>query len=150
MWNTYLRENADWATHDSFELICEHLFDEIVLSKLDVKHDIDNVFCYQGEYLEEYQLYVDHKGKLPLMVNRELKSSGYWDHPVEWIPPDELYDIRLIGFFDFDQLGWRNFEFYRARILKCNSHPEIEQRDVLIRCHHVDVRIIDPEQKEKG
>lgn len=145
LWNAYLREGSEWETHENFQKICELLFEEIVVCKIDAEFELNNIYGYQGEYAPEYQVFVDHQGKLPLMVNRDLKASGYWDFPLEWIPPEIPNDMRLIEFFDFDQLGWRTFEFYRVRILKCESHPEIEQRDALIKCHHADVRIITPE-----
>ncbi|MFA6009761.1 MAG: hypothetical protein WC799_07245 [Desulfobacteraceae bacterium] len=142
LWNTFLRENSTWDTFDSFTQICELLFEEIVLSKIDSELHINNVYSYIGEYVPEYQIYVDHPGTLPMMVNRDIIPSGYWDYPVEWITSGTLNDIRLKDFFDFDQLGWRTFEYYRVKILKCESHPEIEQRYALIKCHDANVRII--------
>jgi hypothetical protein len=145
LWNAYLREGSDWKTLENFEQICGLLFEEIVTNKIDVDYELNNICSYAGEYAPEYQVFADHTGKLSLMVNRELKASGYWDHPVTWIPPEIPNDLRLIEFFDFDQLGWRTFEYYRVRIITCESHPEIEGRDALIRCHNADVRILAPE-----
>ena len=79
LWNTYLREGAEWETHENFEKICELLFEEIVICKIDVEFELSNIYEYQGEYAPDYQIFVDHQGKLPLMINRELKASGYWD-----------------------------------------------------------------------
>ena len=90
--------------------ICELLFEEIVVCKVSVDYQLCNAFSYQAEYAPECQIFADHQGKLPLLVNRDLKASGYWDYPIEWIPPEVPNDMRLIEFYDFDQLVWRNFE----------------------------------------
>jgi hypothetical protein len=81
-------------------------------------------------------------GKLPLSVNRDLPPSGYWDYPVDWISPETEPDIRPICFFDFDILGWRLLEYYRVRIVRCDSCPEITGRDALIRCNCIETEVI--------
>ncbi len=58
-----------------------------------------------AEILTEYPLFVDHAGRLPLHANRDISPSGYWDHPVEWIPPEKKQNMHPICSFDFEVLG---------------------------------------------
>jgi len=146
LWNTSFKDDANWDTVDAFKKICDLIYEELILARLDIAAPILPVDS-QSTYLNDYQIFVDHKGKLSLMVNREIPASGYWDYPIKWIPPEDPPDIRPICFFDFDLLGWRNFEYYRVRILKCPTHQKIEGRDALIKCNHVEIRTINAEQK---
>ncbi|MCU7812573.1 MAG: hypothetical protein KZQ77_15300 [Candidatus Thiodiazotropha sp. (ex Notomyrtea botanica)] len=141
LWNFSIRSNANWDSADAFGEICKELFTELVLSRNDLTISVipmdDN-----ANYLSEYRIYKEGDGKLPLMVNREIPPSGYWDHPVDWISPEHDNDIRPICFFDFDLLGWRDLEYLRVKVLKCQSNPEIEGREALIECKHVSVEAI--------
>jgi len=96
-----------------------------------------------SEILTEYRLFADHAGRLPLHPNRDILASGYWDHPVEWIPPDKNQTIHPICFFDFDVLGWRSIQYYRVRIVSSSSHPALNGRGALIECAHVDIEVRD-------
>jgi hypothetical protein len=96
-----------------------------------------------NEILTEYRLFADHAGRLPLQANRDLPASGYWDHPVEWIPPEAKQIIHPICFFDFDVLGWRRLQLYRVRVVESSSHPELNGRDALIECEDVEVEVSD-------
>ena len=140
LWNSYLRQNADWDTVEMYHEICRMIFNE----KIVIQKNIDALpipFYVTEEYLQCYKIISKGSGKLPLYVNRDIPPTGYWDYPVEWIPAEQDHDIRPICFFDFDVLGWRMLEYYRVRILKCPSHPEITGRDALISCQYVDLEI---------
>ena len=95
-----------------------------------------------NDILSEYRIFADHKGRLPLHPNRDIPASGYWDHPVNWIPPEQKQIIHPICFFDFDTLGWRTIQYYRVRIVDSESHPGLNGRDALIECEHVNVEIV--------
>src|ERR1017187_8308770 len=146
LWNSALRpqvksdtaDEAAWDTADAFREICRVLFQQIVLQGTEATAIPVN---FGDDCIPLFRLFADHRGKLPLMVSRDVPPSGYWDYPVEWIPPEGPNDIQPICFLDFDQLGYRNLEYYRARILKCPSHPDIEGRDALIKCEYVEIEI---------
>ncbi len=126
---------------DEFGEICKLLFGELVLSHNDLDTSVIPLDS-NTEYLSEYRIHMEGIGKLPLLVNREIPASGYWDHPIKWIAPEQENDIRPICIFDFDLLGWRGMEYYRVKILKCQSNPEIEGREALIECKYVSVEAI--------
>jgi hypothetical protein len=64
------------------------------------------------------------------MVNRET-TCGYWDHPLHFIEDGEL-DLRFLQFFDWWDLGFRDFEHYRVRIVGSERHPSLIGRDALV------------------
>jgi hypothetical protein len=64
------------------------------------------------------------------MVNR-TGTGGYWDDPVTDIEPDDC-DLRFIQFFDWWDLGFRDFAFYRVRIVGSQRYPHLVGRDALV------------------
>jgi hypothetical protein len=141
LWNTYLKRDADWDTVDAYNEICLRLFETRVVDRLELSALPIPMIPLQKS-LDEYRLYANHTGKIPLLVNRDVPASGYWDYPIDWIPPEEHPDIRPISFFDFDAIGQRKIEFYRAIIVNCPSHPEINRREALIGCDDVELEFV--------
>lgn len=143
LWNSYIRSDATWDTANEFAKVARTLFAECVLRRADV--DARPIPMNHGnEILTEYRLFADHTGKLPLHPNRDIPASGYWDHPVTWIPPEKKQVIHPICFFDFDVLGLRSIQYYRVRITDSSSHPDLIGRDALIECGYVDVEVRAP------
>jgi hypothetical protein len=64
------------------------------------------------------------------MVNRG-KGTGYWDDPLRSVDKGEI-DLRFVQFFDWSELGFREFQFYRGRIVGSEKHPHLVGRDALI------------------
>lgn len=142
LWNGFLMRDADWDSVDAFREIGLILFEEQVLRRW--KSDAPPLPIDGDKIaLQGYRLFAPHHGRLSLMINRDIPASGYWDFPVQWIPPEEQPEIKPIGFFDFDTKGMRNLEYYRVRIVNCLSHPEINGRDALIKCEHIDLEFIE-------
>jgi len=119
LWNSYLKQDADWDSIDAFRDICLTLFEKQVLRRQKSRAPSTPVDGYETA-LEEYRLFAPHHGRLPLMVNRDIPASGYRDFPIQWISPEEHPEIKPVGFFDFDLIGMRNLEFYRVRMV--NAH----------------------------
>jgi hypothetical protein len=140
LWNSYMRTDATWDTADEFTTITAILFSESVLRRAGVEArpiPLD----HGTEVLTEYRIFAGHSGRLPLHANRDIPASGYWDHPVAWIAPEKAPTIHPICFFDFDVLGWRHIQYYRVRIVESSSHPELNGREALIECGHVDIEV---------
>lgn len=140
LWNSYMRINADWNTADAFREITSIMFKEKILAKFEL-NDIPIPVDSENDCISQYRIFMKGTGKLPVFVNRDCPPSGYWDYPIDWIPPEMNHDIRPICFFDYDILGWRILEYYRVRIVKCASHSELTGRDALIRCDYVDIEM---------
>jgi hypothetical protein len=141
LWNAYMRLDATWDTVDEFGKVSNLIFTECVVARAGVAGRpiaMDN----GREVLTEYRVFADNNGRLPLLANRDLPASGYWDHPVGWIPPEQHHTIHPICFFDFDVRGWRSIQYYRVRIVASSSHPELNGRDALIDCRHAELELM--------
>ena len=64
------------------------------------------------------------------MINR-TGDSGYWDDPVTQLEKDDC-ELRFIQFFDWWDLGFRDFAFYRVRIVASPRYPHLVGRDALV------------------
>ncbi len=142
LWNTYLMRGADYGSVNVFKDICLKLFEKQILSQLNLNGAPIPIES-EKPVLKEYRIFMKGNGKLPIHVNRNFPPSGYWDYPIDWIPPEASPDINPICFYDFDLLGWRKLEYYRVRIMGCTSHPELSGRDALIRCDHTEIELVE-------
>lgn len=75
---------------------------------------------------------------VPIMINRSMPASGYWDDPVKIITAADV-DLALIGFFDWDEYEQKDCRYYRVRIIDCKSQPHLTGRDALIETFYADV-----------
>lgn len=139
LWNAFLREGADWDRHDDFRLVCGQLFTMIVLTPIG-RGDVEPGKAWERVDTPVPFLRVIPKSEhgVPILINRTHPASGYWDDPVKAVKPGEV-DLRFAGFFDWDALGWRDFEFYRVVIAECQSQPDLRGRLALIAPQYVDV-----------
>ncbi len=133
-WNTYFQERAerdkDWDLSDAFSNVYVALFNAIVKYDLpESAPSIPHLWDGKNEVLPEYHL----KGKSPeivVMINRTIPSSGYWDHPVQHVNSKET-DFRLISFFDWDEIGYRDMRYFKVRIVG-SPNKDIVGRDALV------------------
>lgn len=75
---------------------------------------------------------------VPINISRDKKSYGYWDYPINLVKSNE-FEMRFIDFFDFDLLGFRDFQYCRVRIIQSNLNPDLIGHDALLCCN--DIRI---------
>lgn len=141
LWNVHLMESANWDSVDAFENICTELYREIVLRDIT---DTDQIIKIDScaSPLSSYRVSSNGGCKLPIMANREIPASGYWDFPREWVASEIDFEIIPICFFDFDQLGWRDFEYIRVLINKCSTLPNLVGREALIECRYAKIEIV--------
>lgn len=78
--------------------------------------------------------------EVPIMVNRSLPASGYWDHPIKVIMASDV-DLAFIEFFDWDAYESKDMRYYRVRIVNSTSKPDLVGRDALIDTFYADVFI---------
>ena len=78
---------------------------------------------------------------VPISINRTHPASGYWDNPVKVVKPGDA-DLRFAGFFDWDELGWKDFEFCRVVIAGFPSQPHLVGRLALIAPQYVEVMFV--------
>ena len=75
---------------------------------------------------------------VPIMVNRSIPASGYWDGPVKTIRANDVH-LALIGFFDWDEYAVKDCRYYRVRITQCNSNLNLVGKDALIETFYADI-----------
>jgi hypothetical protein len=133
LWNTYFRREAqpqqDWDLRDEFYDAALVLFKALVLRGLDVG-DVKLLPDYFADQAPIMFLRLEVDGSSEILVNR-TGSSGYWDDPVTVVQQGDC-DLRFIQFFDFDDLGFRDFRFYRVRIVGSSRYRHLVGRDALL------------------
>jgi hypothetical protein len=134
LWNTYFMERAerdtDWDLRDQFSNVYVDLFN--VLVKYDLPESapsISHLWNGENKVLSEYHVKGKNK-EVVVMINRTIPATGYWDHPIRQVKSEET-DFRLLSFFDFDELGFRDIHYLRVRIVT-SPNKEIIGRDALI------------------
>jgi len=133
LWNSYFRTDAephqDWDLRDHFYDAALILFRALVLYGFDVD-DSQILADYRGDRQPQMflRLHVEHRSEI--LVNR-TGSSGCWDDPVRTIETDDC-DLRFIQYFDWWDLGFRDFAFYRVRIVGSSKYPHLVGRDALV------------------
>jgi hypothetical protein len=133
IWNSYFRAEAearqDWDLRDRFCDAALILFRALLLHG----HDVDDsrmLADYRGDQQPLMFLRLEVEPRSEIMVNR-TGTSGYWDDPVTAIERGDC-DLRFIQFFDWWDLGFRDFAFYRVRIVASPRYPHLVGRDALV------------------
>jgi hypothetical protein len=134
LWNTYFlpqaEADADWDLRDQFEDVSAKLFSSLVLWPLEREtHQFKP--AYLLPHHEVPFIRVIPKGTCLAQVNREIES-GYWDHPITELKEGDV-DMRFIQYFDWENLGHREYEFIRVLIVSSAAHPELDGRHALVK-----------------
>lgn len=114
------------------------LFIALVMSKLD----------FRGP--DPTSIFGDSFKVVPRISSGNILGSlrvdiGFADRPGEcWTQltgsfRSEDLELTLIDFFDWEELNWRDFRYYRVRINRLNGHPESAGREGLVENTDVDV-----------
>jgi hypothetical protein len=74
----------------------------------------------------------------PISINRTSRRSGYWDDPVQSVRPGDVI-LSFVRFFDWDELGYRDFEYIEVTIDSFHSHPHLIGRFALLQARHAQV-----------
>ena len=146
LWNCYfLRtdsscEEFDWDIADEFNEICVRLFSSLVLRQIEV-FSYEKVLSQRAKIMPcplkfLHVIPVIETG-VPISVNRE-KNTGYWDHPIDTIKPDEA-KLVFVDYFDFDLMGYRDFQYYLVLIESSSVYPQICGYQALIECRYANV-----------
>lgn len=76
----------------------------------------------------------------PVMISREPGRGGYWDHPIGRLGPGDA-DLRFIDFFDWDQSGFLDFQYYLVAIESSVPHAALAGHRALVEVQYADVFI---------
>jgi len=134
IWNAYFLPQAevddDWDLRDRFEVINVKLFSSLVLWPLK-REDCEPTPANWQPLHQVPFIRVVPNNSCPIQINREI-SSGYWDHPIEEATTGDI-DMRFINYFDWSNIGYRDFEYIQVFIVDSIAHPELNGRHALVK-----------------
>jgi hypothetical protein len=136
LWNDYFMPVAaptqDWDIRDEFDGVARSIFSSLVLRPLAASdRELAPAWSAEPAPLPGFRIEPVVEQGTPILINRDLPRSGYWDHPITQIRPTDV-ELHLLRFFDFDQLGNRDFEFFEVVVGASSTYPEIVGRAALI------------------
>lgn len=135
LWNNYLRAEADFDRVDAFAALCEGLLTELVLRPLGKQGYKKASASDPYPFLRV----VPVADPVPIMINRPSQDGNkYWDDPVSQVG-EQGVKLLLIDYFDWDQLGFIDFQYYRVKVLGFDKHPHLVGREALLGVHHAKV-----------
>ena len=118
------------TSREEFDEAAAILFRSLVLRKIGrLETRVPPDGAYQREPLSFLRLEVAAP-RSPILVNREL-AGGYWDDSLDVIEKGDV-DLRFLQFFDWDNLGFREFAYYRVRIVASHRHARVVGKDALV------------------
>jgi hypothetical protein len=143
LWNTYFCSVADpsqnWDLRDEFDSIARSIFSSLVLRPLDLfDHELAPEYSADPSALPGFRIVPAVEHGTPIFINRDLPRSGYWDHPVSRVQPDEV-ELDLLRFFDFDKLGCRDYRYFEVVVHASTKYSDIIGRAALIEVQHARV-----------
>jgi hypothetical protein len=142
LWNVYflsrLTEENEFDLKDEFEEISTMIFSSLILNRIGCESFKKSKLNQSKlEPLNFITVSPSDDSGIPLNINRDRGSSKreYWDHPVDFIKPDDV-DMKFIDFYDFDQYGFRDFEFYLVNIKESSIDTNLKERNALVKTKH--------------
>lgn len=134
-------ELRDFDRRDQFEQIKKLLYKALVSARLEEGHCCD-LAALPDHICEVVPL---EPGPIPIMIHRprEGDRNWYWDDPVCQV---KASDVRLhfLDYFDWDQMNYLDFQYYRVRIAAFASNPHLIGREALLESHHAKVFVSAP------
>lgn len=143
IWNNAFWPDEDfrnWDSIENFHEIEKLLFQELVLGKIDTTWPLEKTFSDPIPYL---RVMPSHAGGTPVMIQNPRPGAprGYWDHPTNWVKPEEA-ELLFISYFDWNLMDYIDLQYYLVKIAGFDNHPELIGREALIErrnatVHHV-------------
>jgi hypothetical protein len=132
LWNTALAQETGWNVRDDFDEACNALFRAIVLRPIDKTGATPAPSSSRnGPPIPFLRVVPGIEHGTPIHINRAVPASGYWDHPMNAVGPGDV-DLRFVRFFDWDELGRREFELVETVIRAFPKHPALVGRAALL------------------
>lgn len=145
LWNSFLREDADYRTVDTYAQLKFLLFDEIVLAAI-------GMAGYVRDSTEEpypFLRIVPCVAAVPVLTNSSVTAGVWtWQHPVMWATSLEV-DLRFIDYFDFAQMGFLDLHYYRALVRSWPTHPDVVGCELLLEVQHASVMLDYPDSASR-
>jgi hypothetical protein len=143
VWNTAFWPDPDlrdWDFVEEFQSIERILFDALVLAKLDKAFLADDIFRKPIPFLQV----APSSPSSPIMIQcpRPEAPRGYWDDPVDRVAAEKI-EMHFLEFFDWNQLDYRDLQYYHVWIAKFDEQPHLVGREALIGRQYVNVFFVE-------
>ena len=141
VWNTAFWPDPDfrdWDSVERFQEIERILFDQLVLFKLDREYPFDDLFRKPISYFRVVPS--ESCCGCPIMIARPTPEvpRGLWDDPVNRVTAGQV-EMHFLNFFDWNQLDYRDLQYYRVWIAGFNEQPHLVGREALVERQYVNV-----------
>jgi hypothetical protein len=132
-----------WDRRDAFSRVATELFSAIVLEPLGATdRRLAPMWEHAAAPLTCFEVDPSATTAIPIMINRASPLTGYWDDPVSQIAPGEAR-MQFVSFFDWDELGFRDFQYVETLIVDFPAHPGLVGRYALIQFGYASFRFIE-------
>ena len=134
--NTYFstRDTESWDVVDDFRVVDRLLFERLVLFRIPTGN-----ISVTHQDIQSFRFRIHPNGSgIPIMISRTVGSSGYWDHSITSLLPNDA-EIAFLEYFDWDQHALIDFRYYRCTIIDSVRHPEIRGHHALIQTSNAQV-----------
>jgi hypothetical protein len=136
----------DWDLHDEYDDTAVGIFSSLVLRPLGIfDHKLAAGYLATPQPLPGFYVIPNIPHGTPIMINREQARSGYWDHPIRTVTPNDV-ELYLLRFFDFDRQNYREYRYFEALVHSSACHPEIAGRLALLEVEHAKVLFKRPDE----
>lgn len=138
-------EEPSWDQVESFEHVCVHLFDYLVLSRLGLSDQVSKSLGTNAVKKAMPNFIVRPIPEFNPVIFLQIldddpDSIRYSGEQVTLSSEDvEGMELYFVDFFDYDSLGIRDFEFYEVRIGKWLSQPRFVGLNGLVRFSEANV-----------
>ena len=143
IWNAGFWSQPDlqnWDSRDHFRQIRKLLFNALVTARLDETDE--GCSCTDLGALPDRTLQVVplDSTTVPIMIQRPRGEgqAGYWDDPVKEIKASDA-KLVFIDYFDWNEMGYIDFQYYKARIVSFASQPHLVGREALLEHQNANV-----------
>jgi hypothetical protein len=139
LWNILFAGSslANFDGVEAFGDIAGRLFDAVVAPLAAAQAGLAD----DGGLRESLRVVPSTPDGVPIMIEnpREGTHNQYWDHPITHVRPDEA-ELRFLDYYDWDELGMRDYQYYLVEIVSFVNHPELERRHALVEVQHALVK----------
>ncbi len=130
LWNAYFSSREfTWDLHNEYENITKLLFNALVVYELDSEIEC----CGIGIAAFPRLNVVPSSNTVPILINRPSKDgNGYWDQEMDMSVGADDISLMFLDYFDFAKFPFKDFKFYRCKILQFPKCIQYEGREALI------------------
>ncbi len=151
VWNTgfwSVKDLQNWDAWDRFERVKKILFTALVVAQLE---DIGCGYIDATGLTPNYQVVPSGTGLIPIMIcrPREGDRNRYWDEPVREVSSLDV-QLRFLDYFDWNYMGYVDFQYYRVSIESFRSQPHLVGREALLEPQYARVVFKDDRTSKAG